>query len=96
VAATRAIAPPISASVQRVSAAPGSGSSVLTTIDCTAACVNEQLPTVEQERRRHRQRDDEASAATIRSRADARCRSADEHPDGHPRVTSTTRRSRCP
>ena len=39
VAATSATAPPISASVQRVNAAFGSGSRVTTTIDCTAAWI---------------------------------------------------------
>ena len=44
VAATMATAPPISASVHRSSASPGSGTSEATTIDCTAAWVTNSPP----------------------------------------------------
>ena len=43
-AATSATAPPISASVQRVNAAPGVGSSPITKIDCTAAWLRKTCP----------------------------------------------------
>ena len=95
VAATSATSPPTTASVQRVNAAPGSGTSEATTIDCTAAWVTKSCPPSS------RNADDIASAtiSAICQPPDpspATSRSARNTPTATPTVTSATRRSRWP
>ena len=85
VAATSATAPPTSASVQRVSAAPGSGSSVLDHDRLHRRLGDEELAAVEQERRRHRQRDDQRRAATSPMPSQPHEQVAEEDPDARPR-----------
>ena len=93
VAATSATAPPIRASVQRVNAAPGSGSSVLTTIDCTAAWVTKIWPASSSSAVLMAS---ETISAICQAPVPIRCviRSPRNTPTATPRVTSPTRRSR--
>jgi hypothetical protein len=94
-AATRATAPPIRASVHRTKAAPGSGTSVLTTIAWTAAWLTNRTPWL-------------SSTAEAIARLTIRTicqppdpnqwvsRSPTRTPMATPTVTSATRRRRCP
>ena len=95
VAATRATAPPITASVHRVNAWPGAATSPAMTIDWTAAWVTNSCPLSSR------------NAAVIESATiSAIChapepshttsRSARNTPTATPTVTSATRRNRWP
>ena len=81
-AATSATPPPISASVHRVNAAPGVGSSVAHDDRLDRGLVDEQDALVEQQRGRHRQGDDQRDLPAARRRAPWSDHVADEHADG--------------
>ena len=96
VAATSATAPPISASVHRVSAAPGSGSRVLTTIDCTAAWVTNSWPPSSRIAAVIASADDQRELPPARADQPAPAGRRPKTPTATPTVTSATRRSRWP
>ena len=83
VAATSATAPPISASVHRFTAAPGSGTRVATTIDCTAACIMNSCPPSSRIAVVMASADDDGQLPPARPDG-GHDEVGQEHPDGHP------------
>ena len=88
VAATSATPPPIRASVHRDERRARVGSSVLTTMACTAAWLTKSTPCVEQQRGRHGERDDQRDLPAARSRASWVSMSPTKTPMATPTVTS--------